>query len=118
MASSLAQGDALEKLEYLSFVSKVSSELKSHIGFADKVLGQPANFSLCSPVIADFNISTKDQQKWWKRTQFIDPFIFLNPHPFLNLPCVITLSPFPQIHNHHTRVEITGFLKNLEKFWV
>ncbi|KAK8551069.1 hypothetical protein V6N12_039737 [Hibiscus sabdariffa] len=35
-----AQGDALGKLEYLSLVSKVSSELESHVGFADKVLAE------------------------------------------------------------------------------
>ncbi|KAL4334102.1 hypothetical protein GQ457_07G033260 [Hibiscus cannabinus] len=40
MASSPAQGDALGKLEYLSLISKVSSELESHVGFADKVLAE------------------------------------------------------------------------------
>ncbi|XP_012454952.1 probable pre-mRNA-splicing factor ATP-dependent RNA helicase DEAH5 [Gossypium raimondii] len=40
MASSPAQDDALKKLEYLSLVSKVSSELESHVGFADKVLAE------------------------------------------------------------------------------
>ncbi|KAI4331175.1 hypothetical protein MLD38_029385 [Melastoma candidum] len=32
--------DALKKLEYLSLVSKVCSELESHLGFADKVLAE------------------------------------------------------------------------------
>ncbi|PPD85217.1 hypothetical protein GOBAR_DD17877 [Gossypium barbadense] len=40
MASSPAQDDALKKLEYLSLVSKVNSELESHVGFADKVLAE------------------------------------------------------------------------------
>ncbi|KAK8641653.1 hypothetical protein V6N13_011037 [Hibiscus sabdariffa] len=40
MASSPAQGDALGKLKYLSVVSKVSSELESHVECADKVLAE------------------------------------------------------------------------------
>ena len=32
----------LERLEYLSLVSKVCNELENHIGMSDKVLGTPA----------------------------------------------------------------------------
>ncbi|OMO53132.1 hypothetical protein CCACVL1_28867 [Corchorus capsularis] len=33
-------GEALKKLEYLSLVSKVSTELESHVGYSDKVLAE------------------------------------------------------------------------------
>ncbi|CAL2239665.1 unnamed protein product [Prunus armeniaca] len=35
-----ATDDGLKKLEYLSLVSKVCSELKTHIGVGDKVLAE------------------------------------------------------------------------------
>ncbi|KAE8695791.1 ATP-dependent RNA helicase DHX8 [Hibiscus syriacus] len=38
--ASCPQDDALKKLEYLSLVSKVSSELQSHVGFSDKTLAE------------------------------------------------------------------------------
>lgn len=35
-----SKGEALKKLEYLSLVSKVCSELETHLGFGDKVLAE------------------------------------------------------------------------------
>ncbi|XP_038890443.1 probable pre-mRNA-splicing factor ATP-dependent RNA helicase DEAH5 [Benincasa hispida] len=41
MVASIANGDdGLKKLEYLSLVSKVCSELETHLGFGDKVLAE------------------------------------------------------------------------------
>ncbi|XP_059633114.1 probable pre-mRNA-splicing factor ATP-dependent RNA helicase DEAH5 [Cornus florida] len=38
--ASVTQDDGLKKLEYLSLVSKVCTELESHLGFGDKVLAE------------------------------------------------------------------------------
>ncbi|KAM0037280.1 putative RNA helicase [Helianthus debilis subsp. tardiflorus] len=40
MASSATKEPSLKKLEYLSLVSKVCTELESHLGFGDKVLAE------------------------------------------------------------------------------
>ncbi|KAI4382005.1 hypothetical protein MLD38_008020 [Melastoma candidum] len=40
VTSEATEDDALKKLEYLSLLSKVCSELESHLGFADKVLAE------------------------------------------------------------------------------
>ncbi|KAE8728714.1 hypothetical protein F3Y22_tig00004111pilonHSYRG00123 [Hibiscus syriacus] len=52
---------ALKKLEYLSLVSKVSSELESHVGFSDKILAEFITEMGCnSNTVDEFNAKLKE----------------------------------------------------------
>ncbi|KAK8618249.1 hypothetical protein V6N13_132249 [Hibiscus sabdariffa] len=61
MASSPSQDDALKKLEYLSLVSKVSSELESHVRISDKVLAEfITEMGRNSNTVAEFDAKLKE----------------------------------------------------------
>ncbi|KAF7053583.1 hypothetical protein CFC21_061471 [Triticum aestivum] len=63
MAAAAAEGpgdDGLRKLEYLSLVSKVCSELETHIGVGDKVLAEfITELGRDAPSVADFDAKLK-----------------------------------------------------------
>ena len=53
----------------------------------------PTKTMLVPPVVHWGYVSSKNQQRWWQRTQLVDPHSLLELHPFRYLCCVVTASP-------------------------
>ncbi|KQJ94824.1 probable pre-mRNA-splicing factor ATP-dependent RNA helicase DEAH5 [Brachypodium distachyon] len=82
-------GDGLRKLEYLSLVSKVCSELETHIGVGDKVLAEfITELGRDAPSVADFDAKLKangaDLPDYFVRTLLTIIHAILPPPPSRN----------------------------------
>ncbi|WVZ10528.1 hypothetical protein V8G54_015058 [Vigna mungo] len=64
---------------------------------------------LVPTVLHALHITGEHKQKWWQRSELVDPVPLLDTHPGLELFRVSSLAPLPQINHHHTGVEVARF---------